>query len=75
MEKWEKVGDINRLKETADLLLQHRRKQIQSCLTKSLPKDKIISLLDRLGIDGGIRAETLEPEKFVELAKALGKIR
>lgn len=69
-EKWEKIGDIDRLKETADMLLQHRRKQIQSCLAKSLSRDNIACLLAGLGINGNIRAETLAPEKFVELAKA-----
>jgi 16S rRNA A1518/A1519 N6-dimethyltransferase RsmA/KsgA/DIM1 with predicted DNA glycosylase/AP lyase activity len=49
----------------------HRRKQIRSCLAKGSLKKDFVPLLAELGIDGQARAETVPPQKFVELANRL----
>lgn len=57
----------------ADAAFAQRRKTLRNSLraTLEVPVDQLDAALASAGIDGGVRAEALEPEAFVALAKAL----
>lgn len=59
----------------ADAAFAQRRKTLRNSLRARLdvPADELDAALTSAGIDGGVRAETLEPEAFVALARALGR--
>ncbi len=56
----------------ADAAFAQRRKTIRNSLraTLGVGADEVDAALESAGIDGSVRAETLEPEAFVELARA-----
>ncbi len=49
-----------------------RRKKVVNCLTRVFGKTESMAMLEAAGIDPGLRAERISPEKFAELA---GKVR
>ena len=49
----------------------HRRKTVANSLSSSFGKERSRVALKAAGIDPGVRAETLDPESFARLAKAL----
>jgi len=70
-DKINKIISLAQLKRITSLLLNQRRKKIRNCLAKEIESKEIVQLLDRLGIDRDVRAETLEPEIFVQIANSL----
>jgi 16S rRNA (adenine1518-N6/adenine1519-N6)-dimethyltransferase len=58
----------------ADAAFAQRRKTLRNSLkaSLSLPLDALDALLAQAGVDGGVRAETLEPLEYVAMARALG---
>ncbi|NTU72445.1 MAG: 16S rRNA (adenine(1518)-N(6)/adenine(1519)-N(6))-dimethyltransferase RsmA [Coriobacteriia bacterium] len=58
---------------TADAAFAQRRKTIRNSLRSALgaPAEAVAAALAAAGIDGGVRAEKLEPERFIALAEAL----
>lgn len=57
----------------ADAAFAQRRKTVRNSLRATLEAstETIDAALASAGIDGGVRAETLEPEAFIELARGL----
>jgi len=66
--KCRQIAEWSSLKRVVEMLLQHRRKTIQSCLHLAAAGPEAGALLQRAGIDGAARGETLAPEQFVALA-------
>lgn len=60
----------------AEAAFAQRRKTIRNSLKGTLDLDAatIDAALEQAGIDGSLRAETLEPERFIALAKALAHV-
>jgi 16S rRNA (adenine1518-N6/adenine1519-N6)-dimethyltransferase len=58
---------------TADAAFAQRRKTVRNSLRSALGVESAVvdAALESAGIDGGVRAETLEPERFLDLARAL----
>ncbi len=58
---------------TADAAFAQRRKTIRNSLRSALGADvaAVDAALEAAGIDGALRAETLAPERFLVLARAL----
>lgn len=58
---------------TADAAFAQRRKTVRNSLRSALGADAtfVDLALERAGIDGGVRAETLAPERFLALAREL----
>ncbi|MCD4774661.1 MAG: hypothetical protein K8S15_01255 [Candidatus Aegiribacteria sp.] len=48
-----------------------RRKTIQNNLKALLGKEEALKLLEMAGVDPGLRAEQLPPEKFVRMAEVI----
>ena len=44
-----------------------RRKTITNSITNSIPKDKLMKILNELGIDSGVRGEDLSIEEFAKI--------
>lgn len=61
--------------QVADAAFAQRRKTVRNSLRASLDvsAELIDAALDATGVDGSLRAETLEPEAFVDLARELTK--
>jgi 16S rRNA (adenine1518-N6/adenine1519-N6)-dimethyltransferase len=61
----------------ADAAFAQRRKTIRNSLRATFGESAqaIDDALERAGIDGAVRAETLEPEAFIELARSFQKAR
>lgn len=64
---------LERAAAVADAAFAQRRKTVRNSLraASGIASDAIEHALDAVGIDGGVRAETLEPEAFIALAEAL----
>lgn len=76
-EKRRKIGDVSAFRSFVRDLYTHRRKNLRQALI-GFPggrKDKadVDAKLKGLGIDGGIRAETLSVEDHLRLSKAFGQ--
>ena len=76
-EKRAKVGDIVRFRTFLRDLYVHRRKNIRAALAgwpSGDKKDKkvIDAQLNEIGIDGNVRAETLNVEQHLRLCAAFG---
>ena len=58
---------------TADAAFAQRRKTVRNSLRSALGAETaaVDAALEAAGIDGGVRAETLAPERFLDLARAL----
>jgi 16S rRNA (adenine1518-N6/adenine1519-N6)-dimethyltransferase len=74
--KREAVGDLAWFHSVVRRVFLHRRKVLRSVLS-SLYRDRwtkpeIDTLLESLGLDGGIRAEAMDVDEFISLASALG---
>ena len=64
--------DYPHLKEIVQGAFAHRRKTLVNSLELSgLRRGEVEAAVDGLGLGGGIRAEALRPEQFLELAEAL----
>lgn len=77
LERRASIGDAGLLSEAsrvADAAFAQRRKTLRNSLRAALgvSPDALDAALERAGIDGRVRAETLEPAAFVDLARALG---
>jgi len=61
----------------ADAAFAQRRKTIRNSLRATLGESAqaIDDALENAGIDGKVRAETLEPEAFIELARSFRNAR
>ena len=71
--KYRAISDISTLKKVIDLLFRHRRKKIKTCLNDAKLFQTYAPQLEKLKIDPNVRAETLPPQKFIELADFLNK--
>jgi 16S rRNA (adenine1518-N6/adenine1519-N6)-dimethyltransferase len=71
-----RVGDVQRFRHFLRDLYAHRRKNLRGALASipgcSLDKPAIDAQLAELGIDGTIRAETLDREQHLRLCNAFG---
>jgi 16S rRNA (adenine1518-N6/adenine1519-N6)-dimethyltransferase len=71
-----KVGDVMRFRHFLRDLYMHRRKNLRSALaawpTGRRDKDEVDMKLSRLGLDGTLRAETLDVERHLLLFAAFG---
>lgn len=65
---------LRRAARVADAAFAQRRKTVRNSLRAvlSAPAEQIDAALVSAGIDGSVRAETLQPAAFVALARALG---
>lgn len=45
-----------------------RRKTLQNNLSKILPKEELVKMLEKMGLRGDVRGETLSAEQFVQLS-------
>ncbi len=77
LERVEPLADaetIRRAARVADAAFAQRRKTVRNSLkaVMELPAEQIDAALVSAGIDGSVRAETLEPASFVALARTLG---
>jgi 16S rRNA (adenine1518-N6/adenine1519-N6)-dimethyltransferase len=71
-----RLGDVHRLRTFLRDLYSHRRKNLRGALA-SLPavernKERVDRELARLGIDGTVRAETLDGEQHLRLCEVFG---
>jgi 16S rRNA (adenine1518-N6/adenine1519-N6)-dimethyltransferase len=73
------VGDLPWFHSVVRRIFLHRRKNLRGVL-HSLFRDRdawtkpdVDALLETLGLDGGIRAEAMNVEEFIGLAKSLGE--
>lgn len=66
-------GLIAEASSVADAAFAQRRKTLRNSLRSALGMEpaRIDAALEQAGIDGALRAETLEPESFLTLAEAL----
>jgi 16S rRNA (adenine1518-N6/adenine1519-N6)-dimethyltransferase len=68
------VGNVLAFRSFVRDLYIHRRKNLRQALSGApggkRDKTRVDSVLDQLGIDGGLRAEALNVEEHIELAKA-----
>jgi 16S rRNA (adenine1518-N6/adenine1519-N6)-dimethyltransferase len=76
-EKRAHVGDVHRFRNFLRDLYAHRRKNLRGGLV-SFPggrhtKEKVDRKLAELGIDGTLRAETLDVEQHLQLCAAFGE--
>jgi 16S rRNA (adenine1518-N6/adenine1519-N6)-dimethyltransferase len=64
---------LHRAARAAEAAFAQRRKTVRNSLKNTLPIEPtaLDSALDEAGIDGGLRAEVLAPEKFLALGAAL----
>ncbi len=67
------ASDIDSLKSCCDLLLNKRRKQLQSCLPKGEVKQAVLAELEKLGVDPQIRAEKLTSDQFKAISVIVSK--
>jgi len=77
LERTQPLADAETLRvaaRVADAAFAQRRKTLRNSLRAVMdtPTEHIDAALGRAGIDGSVRAETLEPEAFIALARALG---
>ena len=70
-DKINKIVNLARLKRITALLLNQRRKKIRNCLMKEIKAKESLRLLEELGVDMEVRAETLDPDIFVHIANIL----
>ena len=70
-DKINKIISLAQLKRITSLLLNQRRKKIRNCLAKEIETREILGRLDQLDIDTEVRAETLDPEIFVQIANIM----
>jgi 16S rRNA (adenine1518-N6/adenine1519-N6)-dimethyltransferase len=70
------VGDVHRFRDFLRDLYVHRRKNLRGALAGSprgrVPKDDVDRKLAELGIEGTVRAETLDLEQHLRLCRAFG---
>jgi 16S rRNA (adenine1518-N6/adenine1519-N6)-dimethyltransferase len=70
------VGDVSRFRGFLRDLYVHRRKNLRGALAGSprgrVPKDEVDQKLAELGLEGTIRAETLDVEQHLRLCGAFG---
>jgi 16S rRNA (adenine1518-N6/adenine1519-N6)-dimethyltransferase len=70
------VGDVHRFRAFLRDLYVHRRKNLRGALAGSprgrVAKDEVDRKLAELGLDGTVRAETLDPEQHLRLGAAFG---
>lgn len=59
------------LRETVQAIFASRRKTLRNSLRRIAPEEKIDAALEKTGIDGSDRGETLTVERIAELAEAL----
>lgn len=75
-EKRKAVGDVARFRDFARNLYIHRRKNLRGALagfpTGRIAKDVVDAKLQELGIDGSIRAESLDIATHLKLCAAFG---
>jgi 16S rRNA (adenine1518-N6/adenine1519-N6)-dimethyltransferase len=66
-------GDFARVKRLVVAAFAHRRKTFPNSLELAglASREEVAAALERIGRDPGVRAEALEPQEFVELARAL----
>jgi 16S rRNA (adenine1518-N6/adenine1519-N6)-dimethyltransferase len=71
-----KVGDVMRFRHFLRDLYMHRRKNLRSALaawpTGRRDKDEVDMKLAQLGLDGTLRAETLDVEEHLRLSETFG---
>ncbi len=71
-----KVGDVMRFRHFLRDLYMHRRKNLRSALaawpTGRRDKEEVNMKLAQLGLDGTLRAETLDVEQHVRLSETFG---
>ena len=69
------VGDLDWFHSVVRRVFLHRRKNLRSVLASlyrdRLTKPEVDALLGSLGLDGGIRAESMDVEELIALASAL----
>ena len=70
------VGDVDWFHSVVRRVFLHRRKNLRGVLA-SLDRDRLTkpeadALLASIGLDGGVRAESLDVDEFIALASALG---
>ena len=70
-EKIDKIVSLVQLKRITAMLLNQRRKKIRNRLVKEFDSKEPIRLLEGLGVDMDARAETLNPDIFVQIANIL----
>jgi 16S rRNA (adenine1518-N6/adenine1519-N6)-dimethyltransferase len=65
--------DFGRIKRVVGGAFAHRRKTLPNSLELSglASRDEAAAALEQIGREPGVRAEALEPQEFVELARAL----
>jgi 16S rRNA (adenine1518-N6/adenine1519-N6)-dimethyltransferase len=64
--------EFRELKELVQAAFAHRRKTLANSLALSgLDRERVTGALAELGFPGDVRAESLEPPQFVQLAEAL----
>jgi 16S rRNA (adenine1518-N6/adenine1519-N6)-dimethyltransferase len=65
--------DFGRIKRVVGAAFAHRRKTLPNSLELSglASRDEAAAALEQIGREPGVRAEALEPQEFVELARAL----
>lgn len=61
-------ADFDRLVQAA---FSHRRKTLRNALAGFVGRDRLPAVLERAGIDGGLRAEALDLDAFGALARAV----
>jgi 16S rRNA (adenine1518-N6/adenine1519-N6)-dimethyltransferase len=70
------VGDVPRLRNFLRDLYVHRRKNLRGALAGlphgRMPKEEVDQKLAELGMDGGVRSETLDVEQHLRLCEAFG---
>jgi 16S rRNA (adenine1518-N6/adenine1519-N6)-dimethyltransferase len=67
-------GDWSRIEAFVRDVFHHRRKTLRQGLIKAgWPAERVSGGLDRLGMDGSVRAEALSPERLVEIGQELGE--
>jgi 16S rRNA (adenine1518-N6/adenine1519-N6)-dimethyltransferase len=69
-----KLTDYSHFRKTIKAGFAQRRKNLKNCLINGgFPKDKVIDVLSKLGIDENIRGEKLSVEMFGKLSEELLK--
>jgi 16S rRNA (adenine1518-N6/adenine1519-N6)-dimethyltransferase len=64
-------GELLQLEKMVRAVFNQRRKTILNGLRGSGDREALLAALESVGIDPGVRAEKLEPERLLALARAL----
>ena len=70
-DKLDKIKNLAQLKKITARLLNQRRKKIRNCLPQEMDSKELMRLHQKINLDPDARAETLNPEIFVQIANAL----